>query len=600
MVHITINGKPVEVPEQTTIMEAAAKAGIKIPSLCHLKDIHAYGSCRICVVEVEGMKNLQASCIAKVREGMVIKTNSPKVRESRKVLYELLLSNHPKDCLNCGRNQNCELQELGYELGVTENRFEGELAKSSVDISPSITRDTGKCILCRRCVTVCNKIQHVGAIQAQNRGFDTVVSPAMGLPLNSVDCAMCGQCTVVCPTGALQETDGLTPVWKALANPQKRVIVQVAPAVRAALGEEFGFPCGTPVTGKMASALHELGFDDVFDTLFAADLTIIEEGTELLGRLNAALKGEESAFKDGNATLPMITSCSPGWIKHVEHQFPDQLDHLSSCKSPHTMMGAVLKSYYADKVGVAPEDVFVVSIMPCTAKKYEIQRPEMQVNGHPDVDAVLTTRELARMIKSAGLDFANLPEGDFDAPLGFSTGAADIFGVTGGVMEAALRTVYELVTGEELPFEGLHVTPITGLEQIKTASITIEKTLPEYDHLKGVTVNVAVTSGLEGASILMKEIEEGTSPYHFIEVMGCPGGCVSGGGQPRTTEENFREKRSRALYSEDERKTLRKSHENPDLQQLYKEFLGEPNGHKAHELLHTHYVKRGKFNELLS
>lgn len=600
MVHITINGKPVEVPEQTTIMEAAAKAGIKIPSLCHLKDVHAYGSCRICVVEVEGMKNLQASCIAKVREGMVIKTNSPKVRESRKVLYELLLSNHPKDCLNCGRNQNCELQELGYELGVTENRFEGELAKSSLDISPSITRDTGKCILCRRCVTVCNKIQHVGAIQAQNRGFDTVVSPAMGLPLNSVDCAMCGQCTVVCPTGALQETDGLTPVWKALANPQKRVIVQVAPAVRAALGEEFGFPCGTPVTGKMASALHELGFDDVFDTLFAADLTIIEEGTELLGRLDAALKGGESAFKDGNATLPMITSCSPGWIKHVEHQFPDQLDHLSSCKSPHTMMGAVLKSYYADKVGAAPEDVFVVSIMPCTAKKYEIQRPEMQVNGHPDVDAVLTTRELARMIKSAGLDFANLPEGDFDAPLGFSTGAADIFGVTGGVMEAALRTVYELVTGEELPFEGLHVTPITGLEQIKTASITIEKTLPEYDHLKGVTVNVAVTSGLEGASILMKEIEEGTSPYHFIEVMGCPGGCVSGGGQPRTMEENFREKRSRALYSEDERKTLRKSHENPDLQQLYKEFLGKPNGHKAHELLHTHYVKRGKFNELLS
>lgn len=592
MVHITINGKPVEAPENSTIMEAAASAGIKIPSLCHLKDVHAYGSCRICVVEVEGMRNLQASCIAKVREGMVIKTNSPKVRASRKVLYELLLSDHPKDCLNCNRNQNCELQELGYELGVTESRFEGETSKSSIDIAPSITRDTSKCILCRRCVTVCNKIQHVGAIQAQNRGFDTVISPAMGLPLNSVDCAMCGQCTVVCPTGALQETDGLTPVWKAIADPKKRVIVQVAPAVRAALGEEFGMPCGTPVTGKMASALHELGFDDVFDTLFAADLTIIEEGTELLGRLDAALKG-------GKATLPMITSCSPGWIKHVEHQFPEQLDHLSSCKSPHTMMGAVIKSYYADKIGVAPEDVFVVSVMPCTAKKYEIQRPEMQVNGHPDVDAVLTTRELARMIKSAGLDFVNLPEGDFDAPLGFSTGAADIFGVTGGVMEAALRTVYELVTGEELPFEGLHVTPIVGLEQIKTASITIENTLPEYEHLKGVTVNVAVTSGLEGASILMKEIEAGTSPYHFIEVMGCPGGCVSGGGQPRTTEENFREKRSRALYSEDERKTLRKSHENPDLQKLYSDFLGEPNGHLAHELLHTHYVKRGKFNELV-
>jgi len=330
----------------------------------------------------------------------------------------------------------------------------------------------------------------------------------------------------------------------------------------------------------------------VFDTLFAADLTIMEEGTELLGRLDAALKG-------GKAVLPMITSCSPGWIKHVEHQFPEQLDHLSSCKSPHTMMGAVLKSYYAEKIDVSPKDIFVVSVMPCTAKKYEIQRPEMQVNGNPDVDAVLTTRELARMIKSAGIDFVNLPEGQFDAPLGFSTGAADIFGVTGGVMEAALRTVYELVTGEELPFEGLHVTPIVGLEQIKTASITIEKTLPAFEHLKGVTVNVAVTSGLEGASILMKEIENGTSPYHFIEVMGCPGGCVSGGGQPRTTEENFRQKRSQALYSEDERKTLRKSHENPDLQQLYQEYLGEPNGHRAHELLHTHYVKRGRFNELV-
>lgn len=591
MVHITINQKTVEVPEDATIIEAAAQSGIRIPSLCHLKDIHAYGSCRICVVEVDGMKNLQASCITKVREGMNIKTNSPRVREARKVLYELLLSDHPKDCLSCSRNQSCELQSLGYELGVTESRFEGELSKKGLDISPSITRDTSKCVLCRRCVTVCSQIQHVGAIQAQNRGFNTVISPAMGLPLNSVDCAMCGQCTVVCPTGALQETDGLTPVWKALADPLKRVIVQVAPAVRAALGEEFLMPCGTPVTGKMASALHELGFDDVFDTLFAADLTIVEEGTELLGRLDAALKG-------GAAVLPMITSCSPGWIKHVEHQFPEQLDHLSSCKSPHTMMGAVLKSYYAKRIQVKPEDLFVVSVMPCTAKKYEIQRPEMQVDGNPDVDAVLTTRELARMIKSAGIDFVNLPEGEFDSPLGCSTGAADIFGVTGGVMEAALRTVYELVTGEELPFEGLHVTPIVGLDQIKTASITIEKTLPEYGHLKGVTVNIAVTSGLEGASILMKEVEAGTSPYHFIEVMGCPGGCVSGGGQPRTAEEDFRSKRSKALYSEDEKKTLRKSHENPDLIKLYEEYLGTPNGHLAHELLHTHYVKRGRFNEL--
>ncbi|MDO5417174.1 MAG: NADH-dependent [FeFe] hydrogenase, group A6 [Lachnospiraceae bacterium] len=590
--NITMNGKPMEVREGLTIMEAAKEAGIKIPSLCQYKDIHKYGSCRICVVEVEGMRNLQASCVTKVREGMVIHTNSPKVRSARKVLYELILSNHPKDCLSCQRNQSCELQELGYELGVTECRMEGAMAKAHLDISPSITRDTSKCILCRRCVTVCNQIQHVGAIQAQNRGFHTVISPAMGLPLNSTACAMCGQCTVVCPTGALQETDGLTPVWRALADPDKRVVVQVAPAVRAALGEEFGMECGTPVTGKMASALHELGFDDVFDTLFAADLTIIEEGTELLGRLNRVLK------EGGQAALPMITSCSPGWIKHIEHQFPEELDHLSTCKSPHTMMGAVVKSFYAQKLERDSKDLFVVSVMPCTAKKYEIQRPEMQVDGNPDVDAVLTTRELARMIKSAGIDFAGLPEGEFDAPLGLSTGAADIFGVTGGVMEAALRTVYELVTGRELPFEGLHVTPIVGQEQIKTASLTLEKLLPEYAHLEGVTVNVAVTSGLEGASILMKEVAEGRSPYHFIEVMGCPGGCINGGGQPRTNVADYREKRARALYSEDERKTLRKSHENPDLQKLYQEFLGEANGHLAHKLLHTHYTKRGKYNEI--
>ena len=575
MIHVTINGKPVEVSEGSTIMEAAETVGIRIPSLCHMKNVHQYGSCRICVVEVEGMKNLQASCMAKVREGMVIRTHSPKVLAARKVLYE----------------------ELGYELGVGESRFEGAMTKPMVDISPSITRDTSKCVLCRRCVTVCTQIQKVGAIQAQNRGFDTVVSPAMGLPLNSTACAMCGQCTVVCPTGALKETDGLAPVWRALADPEKRVVVQVAPAVRAALGEEFGLPVGTPVTGKMATALHEIGFDDVFDTLFSADLTILEEGTELLGRLNAALKGDESQKE--KAVLPMITSCSPGWIKHIEHQFPEELDHLSTCKSPHTMLGAVVKSCYAERTATAPENMFVVSVMPCTAKKYEIQRPEMEVDGNRDVDAVLTTRELARMIKTAGIDFVNLPEGEFDAPLGLGTGAADIFGVTGGVMEAALRTVYEVVTGKELPFDKLHVAPIVGLEQVKTASITIEDTLPAYEHLKGVTVNVAVTSGLEGASMLMDEVAAGTSPYHFIEVMGCPGGCINGGGQPRCTEENYREKRSNALYSEDERKVLRKSHENPDLMKLYSEYLGEPNGHLSHHLLHTHYVKRGKYNQLV-
>lgn len=588
MIHLTINGKPAEVQEGATLMEAAASVGIRVPSLCHLKNVHTYGSCRICVVEVEGMKNLQASCIVKAKDGMTVHTNSPKVRAARKVLYELLLSDHPRDCLNCNRSQNCELQELGYELGVTECRMEGETSAARVDISPSITRDAGKCILCRRCVTACSQIQHVGVIQAQNRGFKTVISPAMGLPLNSTACAMCGQCTVVCPTGALQETDGLTPVWRAIADPKKRVVVQVAPAVRAALGEEFGFPTGTSVTGKMASALHELGFDDVFDTLFSADLTIMEEGTELLGRLNTALTG-------GEAVLPMITSCSPGWIKHIEHQFPEELPHLSTCKSPHTMMGAVVKTYYAEKIGVAPEDMFVVSVMPCTAKKYEIQRPEMGVDGHPDVDAVLTTRELARMIKSAGIDFVNLPEGGFDAPLGLSTGAADIFGVTGGVMEAALRTVYEVVTGRELPFEGLHVTPIVGLEQIRTAALTIEDPLPAFAHLRGVEVKIAVTSGLEGASILMKEVAAGTSPYHFIEVMGCPGGCINGGGQPRNHEEGYREKRAGALYREDEGKALRKSHENPDLMRLYEEFLGEPNGGLCHKLLHTHYVKRGRY-----
>lgn len=455
MVHVTINGKAVSVPEGTTILDAARSVHIDIPTLCYLKDVHQYGSCRICVVEVEGMKNLQASCMAKVREGMVIHTNSAKVRRQRKLLYELMLSNHSKDCLSCARNQNCELQALGERLGVSECRLEGERTPRMVDCSPSITRDTSKCILCRRCVTACKQIQHVGAIDAQNRGFDTVISPALGLPLNSTACAMCGQCVLVCPTGALQETDGLTPVWKALQDPKKRVVVQTAPAVRAALGEAFGYPVGTPVTGKMVSALRELGFDDVFDTNFAADLTILEEGTELLHRLSDAATGK-------GTVLPMITSCSPGWIKHIEHTYPDQLPHLSTCKSPHTMLGAVIKSFYAQRLNIDPQDLYVVSIMPCTAKKYEVQRPEMGRDGLADVDAVLTTRELARMIKSAGIDFDTLEESEFDAPLGLSTGAGDIFGVTGGVMEAALRTVYELVTGREIPFDGLHVTPIEG------------------------------------------------------------------------------------------------------------------------------------------
>ena len=592
MINLTINGKACTAPDGATIMEAAKANGIHIPNLCYLENVHQYGACRICVVEVEGARNLQASCMVKAREGMVVRTNSPKVRKARKMLYELMISNHPKDCLSCERNQSCQLQALGQELGVTECRLEGTMGPAHVDVSPSITRDTSKCILCRRCVTVCNEIQKVGAIAPQNRGFETVISPSMGLPLNSTACAMCGQCTVVCPTGALRETDGLAPVWAALADPKKRVIVQTAPAVRAGLGECFGLPVGTPVTGKMAAALRRIGFDDVFDTNFAADLTILEEGTEFLQRVTAALTG-------GKATLPMITSCSPGWVKHIEHAYPDQVGHLSTCKAPHTMLGALTKSYYAQVLGMDPKDIFTVSVMPCTAKKYEIQRPEMEVDGHRDVDAVLTTRELGKMIKSAGIDFVNLPDEEFDKPLGLSTGAADIFGVTGGVMEAALRTVYELVTGRELPFENLHVTPIVGLEQIKTASVKIEGTLPAYSHLEGVEVKIAVTSGLAGADILLDQIAAGESPYHFIEVMGCPGGCIAGGGQPRTDDPDFRVKRTRALYSEDEGKTLRKSHENPDLMKLYADYLGEPGGHRSHHLLHTHYVPRGLYHQLV-
>ncbi len=414
----------------------------------------------------------------------------------------------------------------------------------------------------------------------------------MNLPIDTVNCSYCGQCIVVCPVGALKETDAIKNVWKAINDNNKRVVVQVAPAIRAAIGEEFGLEPGTLVTGKLATALREIGFDDVFDTNFTADLTIIEEGNEFLTRVKDALTS-------GDATLPMITSCSPGWIKHVEHSFPQELDHLSTCKSPHTMLGALAKTYYADKIKVDPKDMYVVSIMPCTAKKFEISRPEMQNNGVPNVDAVLTTRELAKMIKEAGIDFSNLNDSQFDNPLGLSSGAADIFGVTGGVMEAALRTVYELVTGRELPFDRLHVTPIVGLEQIKTADILIENPIEKYKFLDGVIVKVAVTSGLKGANILMDQIAKGESPYHFIEVMGCPGGCISGGGQPRPTTPEIRQKRLEAIYKEDEGKELRKSHENEYVSKLYQEFLKEPNGHKSHELLHTHYTKRGKYNEYL-
>ncbi|NLB81010.1 MAG: 2Fe-2S iron-sulfur cluster binding domain-containing protein [Clostridiaceae bacterium] len=587
MANLTINEKQIIADDDMTIMQAAKANGINIPNLCYMEDVHKFGACRICVVEVEGAKTLAASCITKVKDGMVVHTNTQRVRKARKVLYELLLSDHKQNCLICSRNQGCELQALGKTLGITETRFEGEKSGNSVDISVAITRDMSKCVLCRRCVSVCNQIQGTGILNAQNRGFQTTISTAKDLPIKTVNCAYCGQCTVVCPVGALKETEYVQTVWQAINDTNKRVIVQIAPAVRVALGEEFGYPAGSRVTGKIAAALHELGFDDVFDTNFTADLTIIEEGTELLGRLKETLCG-------GKSVLPMITSCSPGWIKYVEHTYPDYLEHLSTCKSPHTMMGALLKSYYAQKINVDPKDIFVVSIMPCTAKKYEITREEMQNNGFANVDAVLTTREFARMIKEAGIDFNNLPDKQFDNPLGMSTGAADIFGLTGGVMEAALRTVYELVTGRQLPFDGLHVKPIIGLEQVKEAELVIQNTLPEYNILEGVALRVAVTGGLKGAKQLMEQVKNGTSTYHFIEVMGCPSGCIMGGGQPRPNAKDTAQKRFNAIYAEDESKEMRKSHENPYVDELYREFLGTPNSHKAHELLHTHYTQRPK------
>ncbi len=591
-INLTINGKPIVAKEGQTILQAAQDSNIYIPSLCYLEGVHQYGGCRMCMVEVEGFRTLVAACMVKIREGMVIHTNSAKARQARKLNCELILSDHPQDCLSCERNGQCELQHLAKTLGITEARFKGERSTSIQDMSPSITRDTSKCILCRRCVSVCNNIQKIGVLNAQNRGFKTVIAPAGGKSISEVDCMNCGQCVAVCPVNALSETTSIPQVWNAINDPAKRVIVQVAPAVRVGIGEEFGLPVGTPVTGKLATALKELMFDDVFDTDFAADVTIMEEGSEFLERAKSALTG-------GKATLPMITSCSPGWIKFLEHRFPDYVGNLSTCKSPHMMMGALIKSYYAQKLGIDPKTMYVVSVMPCTAKKYEIVRPEMVNDGIPNVDAVITVRELARMIREAGIDFANLPDSSFEAPMGIGTGAADIFGTTGGVMEAALRTVYELVTGRELPFEKLRIAPIETKDQVKKAELTFENVLPSYSFLEGFTAKVAVTSGFAGAEIIMEEIASGKADYQFVEVMGCPGGCVTGGGQPRSIVKNAWADRAKGLYAEDGAKKLRKSHDNPAVQKLYSEYLLEPLGHLSHELLHTTYTPRGRYNELL-
>lgn len=596
-IKLTINGKECTAPAGSTILQAAELNSIHIPKLCYLEGIHQYGACRICVVEQVSppAKNLQASCMVEARDGMVIETNNARVQEARKTMYELLLSNHDKKCLTCARNQDCEFQALGRELGVEDSPYEGERDLRPIDVSESIVRDPNKCILCRRCVSVCKNVQTTAILTAEDRGFQTHITPAFGLPLGNTACTFCGQCVVVCPVGALRETSHKDRVIQAINDPNKYVVVQPAPAVRVGIGECFGLPAGSCETGKLAAALHRMGFDDVFDTNWAADLTIMEEGTEFLERFRTVLDG-------GVAALPMMTSCSPGWIKFIENNYPDSLEHLSTCKSPHEMFGAVVKSYYAKKLGKKPEDMYVVSIMPCTAKKTECARPELSNDGVANVDAVLTTRELGDLIKTMGINFLALPEENFDDPLGFSTGAADIFGVTGGVMEAALRTVYEIITGRELPFPNLHVSPIVGLEQVKEATIKLENVKPEWRAAEGFEVKIAVTSGFAGARKLMEQVKEGTSPYHFIEVMGCPGGCITGGGQPRPQEDInvVRQKRMEAIYGEDERKVVRKSHENQSLMNFYKEWGGGkgPGCHASHEYLHTHYVKRGKYNEL--
>ncbi|MBR2459969.1 MAG: [Clostridia bacterium] len=578
MINLTIDGVAVSVPEGSTVLEAARAANINIPTLCYLKDVQQIGACRICLVEIEKARGLSAACVMPVSEGMVVHTNTPKLRKHRKVILELLLASHNRECTSCVRSGNCELQALCREYGVDAYPFDGAKKECVVDeLSPSIVRDNSKCISCRRCIAACTSIQDIGAIGVSKRGFKTKIGAIYDRSIIDTPCVNCGQCIVACPVGALHEKENIDDVWAAIGDPNKYVVVQPAPAVRASIGEEFGMPMGVAQTGKLAASLRRLGFDKVFDTNFGADLTIMEEGTELIHRLTTE-----------GSVLPMITSCSPGWVTYCEKFYPEFLPNLSTCKSPHEMTGAMVKSYYAEKMGIDPKSIVVVSVMPCTAKKYEAARHELGNDGMKDVDYVITVRELARMIKQAGIDFAHLPEEKFDHVLGESTGAADIFGATGGVMEAALRTVYELVTKKTL--ENVDFTEVRGIEGVKEATIDL-----------GIKkVNVAVAHGTANAKKVLEAIKSGEKSYDFIEVMCCPGGCVTGGGQPIVPAKelqyiDLKSVRAKALYAEDGSKKMRKSHENPEIIAIYKEFLGEPCGHKSHELLHTTYTAKKKY-----
>ncbi len=593
MINLTINDQKVAVPAGTTVLEAAKSLKINIPTLCNHPDLCVAGNCRVCVVEQKGARTLVASCATPVFEGMEINTNTLKVRNARRHIVELLLSEHRSDCTKCYKNTKCELQALANEFAFGDNIFLDLVEDHSYTIdrsSPSFVKDDSKCIRCQRCVRTCSELQYISAIAVANKGAHQKISSFHDRPMSHVICTNCGQCVARCPTGALTEKTYIDQVWDAIYDPDKYVIVQTAPAVRVALGEDLGYDPGERVTGKMVNALRQIGFDSVLDTDFSADLTIMEEGTELLTRLKKALVDKDASIK-----FPMFTSCSPGWIKFIEHKYPEFLPNLSTCKSPQQMFGALAKTFYAEKKKIDPAKVVSVSIMPCTAKKYEADRPEMRASGYKDIDFVLTTRELAVMIKQAGLDFRNLESAGYDNIMGDSTGAGVIFGATGGVMEAALRTAYEIVTGREVPFNNLNITPVRGLEGVKEATVKIEGCTDDWKFLEGAELKVAIAHGLANANKLMAEVREGKSPYHFVEIMACPGGCIGGGGQPIPTSEEIRQNRINAIYSEDENMVLRKSHDNPDVIALYKEFLGKPNSHKAHELLHTHYVERDNF-----